>query len=254
MSGRFWRLSAWAAAVIATIVAQPALAAKIGVAAAVRNDVEDATNGQKMSPGSQLFEQQVVKTGDASSAQLLFLDQTSLSLGPKAQIKLDKFVYDPSRKTGDVVLAATKGAFRFVSGTQDPRSYLIKTPVATIAVRGTIVDWKYVNGTLYAIVQEGRAKIGGHWLTAGQAIVISANGTATGPFTPDGRFYAISGNWPFPLYGQDFGEKIEHFNQPDSDQDIIDQLRPSRSCSGYISGGGEDPGEPGGCVEWTYSP
>lgn len=233
MSGTFWRISALAAAVVGVMAVHPAFAEKIGVAAAVRNDVTDGSNGQKMSAGSQLFEQQVVKTGDASSAQLLFLDQTSLSLGPKAQIKLDKFVYDPSRKTGDVVLAATKGAFRFVSGTQDPRSYLIKTPVATIAVRGTIVDWKFVNGTLYAIVQEGRAKIGGHWLHAGQAIVISANGAATGPFTPDGRFYAISGVGPFPLFGQDFGEKIEHFNQPDSDTDILDQLRPSRDCPGY---------------------
>src|SRR6185312_133327 len=141
LAGTFWRLSVLAAAAAGVLAAQPALAAKIGVAAAVSNDVTDGSSGQKMAAGSQLFEQQVVKTGDASSAQLLFLDQTSLSLGPKAQIKLDKFVYDPSRKTGDVVLAATKGAFRFVSGTQDPRSYLIKTPVATIAVRGTIVDW-----------------------------------------------------------------------------------------------------------------
>jgi hypothetical protein len=234
LSGTFWRLSVLAAAVAGVMAAQPALAAKIGVAAAVRNDVTDGSSGQKMVAGSQLFEQQVVRTGDASSAQLLFLDQTSLSLGPEAQIKLDKFVYDPSRKTGDVVLAATKGAFRFVSGTQDPRSYQIKTPVATIAVRGTIVDWKYVNGTLYAIVQEGRANIGGHWLKAGQAIVISANGSATGPFTPDGRFYAVSGNWPFPLYGQDFGEKIERFSQPDSDADILDQIRTPRACPGYL--------------------
>jgi hypothetical protein len=236
-------LAAWAAVVVGTtIAAQPALAAKIGVAAAVRNDVEDATNGRKMSPGSQLFEQQVVKTGEASSAQLLFLDQTSLSLGPKAQIKLDKFVYDPSRKTGDVVLAATKGAFRFVSGGQDPRSYQIKTPVATIAVRGTIVDCYLVDGGLFCIVQEGKAKIGGHWVTAGKAIFISSDRVATGPFTPDGRFYAVSGSMPFPLYGQDLGELIEHFNLPDSSpDDILDQIKadnpgPEDNC--YCEGEG----------------
>lgn len=230
MSGTFWRISVLAGLAVGLALSQPALAAKVGVASAVKNDVEDATSGQKMSAGSQLFEQQVVKTGDASSAQLLFLDQTSLSLGPKAQIKLDKFVYDPSRKTGDVVLAATKGAFRFVSGTQDPRSYQIKTPVATIAVRGTIVDCYIVPSGLLCIVQEGKAKIGGHWVKAGQAIYISSNGTANGPFTPDGRFYAVQGSMPFPLYGQDIGEIIEHVSQPDSDTDILDQIRPYHSC------------------------
>ncbi|MBN8994049.1 MAG: FecR domain-containing protein [Rhizobiales bacterium] len=236
MSARFWRLSLLAAAAIGMAVTQPALAAKVGVASAVQNEVTDGASGQRMSAGSQLFEQQVVKTGAASSAQLLFLDQTSLSLGPKAQVKLDKFVYDPSRKTGDVVLAATKGAFRFVSGTQDPRSYQIKTPVATIAVRGTIVDGYPANGGMLFIVQEGKAKIGGHWLKAGQAIFFSAKGAATGPFTPDGRFYAVAGSMPFPLYGQDIGEIIEHINQPDSNTDILDQIRPSRNCPGYYDG------------------
>jgi len=232
----FWRILSLAALVAGVMAAQPALAAKIGVAAAVRNDVTDGSSGQKMAAGSQLFEQQVVKTGDASSAQLLFLDQTSLSLGPKAQIKLDKFVYDPSRKTGDVVLAATKGAFRFVSGTQDPRSYQIRTPVATIAVRGTIVDCYIVPQGLLCIVQEGKAKIGSNWVKAGQAIYVSAKGTATGPFTPDGRFYAVSGSMPFPLYGQDIGELIEHISQPDSNTDILDQITPTRNCIGGYDG------------------
>ena len=32
------------------------------------------------------------------------------------------------------------GAFRFVTGSQNPRSYSVKTPIGTIGVRGTIVD------------------------------------------------------------------------------------------------------------------
>jgi hypothetical protein len=249
VSAKFWRMLAWVAVAVVAMAAEPALAAKIGVAAAVRNDVEDGSSGQKMAAGSHLFEQQVVRTGDASSAQLIFLDQTSLSLGPKAQVKLDKFVYDPSRKTGDVVIAATKGAFRFVSGGQDPRSYQIKTPVATIAVRGTIVDCYPVNDGLLCIVQEGRAKVGGHWVKAGQAIFISPDHVATGPFTPDGRFFAVLGSTPFPLYGQDLGELIEHYSIPDgSSDDIIDQIKadnpgPEENChcagkGSYYSCGG----------------
>jgi adenylate cyclase len=107
---------------------------------------------------SQLFEQEVVKTGVASVAQLLFLDQTSLTIGPKAQVKLDKFVFDPNKKVGDVVLSATKGAFRFVSGVQDPHSYTINTPVATIGTRGTIFSgYNFAGGIIIIIiiVEEG---------------------------------------------------------------------------------------------------
>lgn len=224
-----WRIRVVSAALLAVSLFgfEPALAAsRIGVAAAVRNDVQDVTGGaaHKMAPGSGLFEQQVVKTGEASAAQLLFLDETSMSLGPKAQIKLDKFVYDPSKKTGDVVIAATKGAFRFVSGAQDPRSYQIKTPVATIGVRGTIVDCYMISSGLLCIVQEGEAIVAGKVVKAGQAIFVAANGDVTGPFTPDGQFYAVSGIFPFPLYGQDLGEVVKHLDIGDSKEDIIDQI------------------------------
>src|ERR1700722_3741331 len=109
--------------------AETMAAQKVGVAAAVQNDVQGSGgNGaaQKLAPGSQLFEQEIVKTGADSLAQLIFLDETSLSLGPKAQVKLDKFVFDPNRKAGSVILSASKGAFRFVDGAQDPHNYTIK--------------------------------------------------------------------------------------------------------------------------------
>ena len=51
-------------------------------------------------------------------------------------MKLDKFVYDPSGSSGAVVIEATKGAFRFVTGSQDKRVYQIKTPFGTLGIRG----------------------------------------------------------------------------------------------------------------------
>src|SRR5262245_28653210 len=38
------------------------------------------------------------RTGEASLAQLLFLDQTSLSVGAGSAVKLDRFVYNPKGK------------------------------------------------------------------------------------------------------------------------------------------------------------
>jgi hypothetical protein len=55
-------------------------------------------------------------------------------------VRLDKFVYDPNKATGTVVVNVTRGAYRFVTGVQDSRNYTIKTPYATLGVRGTVLE------------------------------------------------------------------------------------------------------------------
>ena len=55
----------------------------------------------------------------------------------RSEVRLDRFVYNPDRSTGQVTVEASRGVFRFVTGSQDPKSYAIKTPIATIGVRGT---------------------------------------------------------------------------------------------------------------------
>ena len=55
-------------------------------------------------------------------------------------MRLDKFVYDPTGSSGRVVLQATKGAFRFVTGSQDHRAYEVRTPFGSLGVRGTVVE------------------------------------------------------------------------------------------------------------------
>ena len=70
-------------------------------------------------------------------ANLRFLDQSTLNVGPTSVIKLDKFVYDPNKKdSGTIALEATRGAFRFVTGSQNKGEVRIKTPYATLGVRG----------------------------------------------------------------------------------------------------------------------
>src|SRR5207249_3619244 len=115
---------------------------KIGVASAARNQVHGVIGGgtRTLSPGSDVFSNEVVRTGEDGLAQLLFLDATSLSVGARSEVKLDRFVYNPDRKTGNVVVEASRGAFRFVSGSQAPTNYTIKTPLATIGVRGTVLE------------------------------------------------------------------------------------------------------------------
>jgi hypothetical protein len=111
---------------------------KIGSTTATKNRVEGVVNGrsQTISKGAGVFTNETVRTGDASVADLVFLDNTNLSVGPTSEVKLDKFVYDPTGSSGAVVIQATKGAFRFVAGSQDKRVYEIKTPFGTLGIRG----------------------------------------------------------------------------------------------------------------------
>jgi hypothetical protein len=201
---------------------------KVGVAAAVKNDVQgiQGGSGRSLSPGSSLFERETVRTGAESVAQLLFLDQTTLSVGPRSEVVLDQFVYDPSRNTGDVLLSATRGAFRFISGSQNPLSYKINTPAATIGVRGTIIDCAV--GSLTCAVSQGAAVIivGGveYRVEAGEAITVNNDGAVTGPYQHDGTFDAVNFGTPFPLYGSGLPSDTWRMEVPDNSQQRLEDL------------------------------
>jgi hypothetical protein len=75
-------------------------------------------------------------------AHVVFLDGTALTIGPNSALVIDKYVYDPSRKAGDIALNVTRGTFRFVGGAISKNSEVtIKTPSATIGIRGGIVTF-----------------------------------------------------------------------------------------------------------------
>ena len=81
-----------------------------------------------------------VETGERGKTQLLFLDGSALTVGPNSDVTLDRFVYDPDAGSGDLALTATKGLFRFVGGRiSKTRPVLLKTPTATIGIRGGII-------------------------------------------------------------------------------------------------------------------
>src|SRR6516165_3999914 len=113
--------------------------AAIGVAASITPSAEGGigTVFSTLAPGSELHASETVRTGDAGKADLVFIDRTNLTVGPTSEVVLDKFVYDPVGNKGKVVLQASRGAFRFATGTQDHSAYQINTPYGSLGVRGT---------------------------------------------------------------------------------------------------------------------
>jgi FecR protein len=115
---------------------------RIGVASSTKPNADGVTagNSQTLAAGSEVYANETVRTGNIGQADLVFLDKTNLTVGPTSEVLLDKFVYDPTGAKSEVVFQATRGAFRFVTGTQDHRAYAVNTPYGSLGVRGTIVE------------------------------------------------------------------------------------------------------------------
>jgi hypothetical protein len=162
-------------------------ATRIGAAKAIENDVEGrlGKSVHKLVVGSEVFQNQLVRTGKASTARLQFLDETDLSLSPFTQVSLDRFVYDPDKKTGRVVLNVPRGLVRFVTGSLEKQSYTIRTPIATIGVRGTTFELLVRSDRMTVLLTDGGVGI---TVRPRRVYVLDRPGTAI-TIWPDGRVY-----------------------------------------------------------------
>lgn len=106
--------------------------------------------------------QEYIETEVDSAARMVFADGSKLSVGSKAQVVLDDFVYAGGDDDTSVI-TLTKGVLRFVSGSMRKPGVEIRTPAATIGIRGT--DFAVVvddNGRTYLVMdRQGAATITG---------------------------------------------------------------------------------------------
>jgi FecR protein len=107
---------------------------RIGVAASTNPNADGVISGnsQTLLPGSEVYANETVRTGNLGKADLVFVDKTNLTVGPTSEVLLDQFVYDPTGSKGSVVFQATRGAFLFATGTQDHRAYAVNTPYGSL--------------------------------------------------------------------------------------------------------------------------
>ncbi|MGQ3301431.1 FecR family protein [Reyranella sp.] len=116
--------------------------AKVGVTSAAEGDPRGRPPSEAervLRVGVDVQANEVITTDANDRAHLMFLDGTSLSVGPNAQLTIDKFVYDPATKTGDLAINASKGVFRLVGGKISKTNAIsVTTPSSTIGIRGGI--------------------------------------------------------------------------------------------------------------------
>jgi hypothetical protein len=185
-----WRhgvLSISALCLAAGLAASPAQA-RVGEAAVVKNEVVRVMGSttSQINVGDGVLRDEIVRTGLDSAARLVMADSTNLSLGPNATIKLDRTVFNDEHTYRDIAIRLTTGAFRFVTGHSEKTAYKITTSVATIGVRGTILDILSQRGKTTVVLQEGASRVcttGGQCIELTQpgdtAIITSAGGKIT---------------------------------------------------------------------------
>ena len=146
MTKNTWLLHSVLAFGVVSMLALPTVVSaqnlEIGVAAAVNPDAESTPPSKEtrvLNVGLNVFNNEVIKTSAKGQVQMLFADQSALTIGPNSEVVLDEFVYDPNTKTGKIALSAAKGLFRLVGGRISKNTPVtLKTPTATIGIRGGI--------------------------------------------------------------------------------------------------------------------
>jgi hypothetical protein len=143
---------------------------------------------RELTIGDVVRQDEVIEVSDDGRGEFRLNDDTKLALGPGARMVLDKFVYDSDKKTGSIILDLTKGAFRFITGVASKPTYLIRTPNASITVRGTIFDMYVLpDDSAWLLLHEGAievtsAKTGCRVLDRpGQLIQVDSGGAVSKP-------------------------------------------------------------------------
>ena len=114
-------------------------------------------NTRNLKRRSPIFTEDLVKTGTSSATQLRMIDGGLLSIQPESQLAINQYQFNESTKDGSVSMSLLKGGLRTVTGALNKASnnYKMKTPVASIGVRGTHYEAELLNDDLYLATWEG---------------------------------------------------------------------------------------------------
>lgn len=103
-----------------------------------------------------------VKTDRNGEVQLLFTDDTRLVVGPNSSLVIEAYLLRSKSRANNFTVRALGGSFRMITGKSAKAAYKIKTPTATIGVRGTSFDFTVKrSGATGLMLFDGEARICG---------------------------------------------------------------------------------------------
>lgn len=144
-----WWLAAAAAAATGMLApvasAATPISGQVGISSAVRPGVLSVSNERVVYIGNAVAFGERFRTDSTGVIHILFMDRSSMTLGPNSELVIDEFVFQPEAQRGNIAVNLLKGSLRAVGGfvskfiTPQGRSAAqIRTPTATIGIRGGI--------------------------------------------------------------------------------------------------------------------
>jgi hypothetical protein len=165
----------------------------IGAVSRIQGEASGTRGGATRALGlsASVFLNEVVSTGEAARLEVTFTDNMQLTLGEKAELTLDKYVFNPAAGSGAIKFGIV-GAFRFLSGQVSKLAssdVSVTTLAATVGIRGTEFWGGPIDDqALGVFLIEGAVNVsnaaGEQILTQpGQGTNIATPGAAPGPVT-----------------------------------------------------------------------
>lgn len=117
------------------------LRAQSGIIAATSGPVRvvSANIGKVAATGQKIYLNDIIETGTGGKMQIMLMDRTTMTIGPKTSIIIDEFVYDPGVERS-LTATVLKGTFKLASPSlniKNKQSRKLNLPNATVSIRGT---------------------------------------------------------------------------------------------------------------------
>ncbi len=130
-----------------------------GTVSVVRDGV-----ARDLAVGDPVYQGDVIRTGADGTVGILLADRTITTLGNASRLVLDEMIFDPESEEGSLNMTAVEGLFVVVSGAiakSSPDAMVIKTPAASIGIRGTLVYLKVsTEGVWLSLGEEAGGYVG----------------------------------------------------------------------------------------------
>lgn len=157
----------------------------VGAVDRVQAEAEATRDGRTrpLAASADLYFLDRCRTGEGARLEATLKDGTKLTLGERASLVVDAFVYDPGTSRAELAVRFAKGAFLYVGGRIDgaPGGKVeIKTPTAAIGVRGTTVWGGPIDKGFGVLALDGEVTVTGRrgtvTLRKGEGTMLFADG------------------------------------------------------------------------------
>ncbi len=111
---------------------------------------------------SAIFEKDEIRVGENGRAQFRMIDQALISVQENSVLKIQNYKYKKGGKNNSVLIELLTGGLRTITGAVgkgNKEAYKLRTPLATIGIRGTDYEVELVPSGMYVAVWNGEISL-----------------------------------------------------------------------------------------------